>query len=78
MPFEPVVRCALAVLLEDAGLAHGIAVVEGAFEEDVAQPFDEWAVRISFTIGERVVLAMAGDPFLGARRGGEPQPEAHR
>ena len=43
-----------------------------------AQAFDERAVRIAFAIGERVVLAMARDPFLRDDRRGEPQPEAHR
>ena len=75
---DPVVRRALAVLLEHAGLADGLAVVEGALEDDVAQAFDERAMRIAFAIGERVMLAMAGDPFLRDDRRGEPEPEAHR
>ena len=35
-------------------------------------------MRIAFAIGERVVLAMAGDPFLGDDGRGQPEPEAHR
>ena len=75
---DPVVRRALPVLLEHAGLADGLAVVERALEDDVAKAFDERAMRIAFAIGERVVLAMAGDPFLGDDCGGQPEPEAHR
>ena len=42
------------------------------------RPSIERAVRIAFAIGERVMLAMAGDPFLGDDGGREPQPEPHR
>ena len=77
MALEPVVRRALAVLLEHAGLANGLAVIEGALEEDVPQAFQQRAMRIAFTIGERVVLPMAGDPLLRDDRRSEPEPEAH-
>ncbi len=33
---------------------------------------------ISLSIGKRVMLAMACNPFLGDDRGGEPQPQSHR
>ncbi len=78
VPLEPVGRRALAVLLEHAGLAHCLAVVEGALEHDVAKPFDQRRMRITLAVGERVVLAMAGHPFLGDDRRREPEPEAHR
>src|SRR5690348_4745733 len=78
MPLEPVGGRALAVFLEHARLAHGLAVVERALEQDLAQSLDHRAVRVALAIGERVVLAMAGDPFLGDDGRGEPEPEAHR
>ena len=75
---EPVVRRALAVLLEHAGLAHGLAIVEGALEQDVPEAFEERAMWIAFAIGERVVLAMAGDPLLRDDGRREPEPDTHR
>ena len=68
---------ALAVLLEHAGLANGLAIVERALEDDVAKAFDQRAMRIALAISERVMLPVAGDPFLGHDRRGEPQPQAH-
>ena len=78
MALEPVVRRPLAILLENAGLAHRLPIVEGALEDDVAESFHQRAVRIALAVGERVVLAVAGHPFLGDDRCREPQPEPHR
>src|SRR6185437_10605960 len=61
MALDPIVRRSLAVLLEHPRLADGAAVVERALEHDVAQTFQQRAMRIALAVGERVVLAMAGD-----------------
>src|SRR5262249_2215060 len=71
---DPIVRRPLAVLLEHAGLANRAAVVERTFEDDVAQPLEEWAMGIAFAVGERVVLTMAGDPLFRDNRRREPEP----
>src|SRR5690348_9466887 len=68
----------LAVLLEDAGLADRLSIIERALDDDVAEPLEERAVRITIAIGECVMLAMARHPFLGDDRGRQPEPDAHR
>src|SRR6476660_2018589 len=60
--FEPVTRSALSVLLENAWLSDSLSIVKSSLQHDVAETFHQRAVRISFTIGKCVVLAMAGDP----------------
>lgn len=35
-------------------------------------------MRIALPVGECVMLPMAGHPFLGDDRRGQPQPRAHR
>ena len=74
---DPVVRGALAVLVEEAGLLDGLAVVEGALEDDLAEPLDEGAVGVALTVGEGVVLPVAGHPLLGDDGGRQPEPGAH-
>ena len=78
VPLEPVVGCALAVLLEHAGLPDRVAIVEGALQDDVAEPFEHGAMRITLAVGERVVFAVAGDPLLGHDGRRQPEPNAHR
>src|SRR5512143_169103 len=80
MTLDPIVRSPLPVLLEHPWLPDGAAIIERALEDDVAQTFDYRAMRIALTVGERVVLAMAGHPFLGhdGRRAPEPQPHWER
>ena len=75
---EPIVGRAAAVLLEHAGLADRLSIVEGTLDDDVAKPFQKGAVRIALAVGERVVLAVAGDPLLGDDCGGQPEPDPHR
>src|SRR5690606_7349135 len=53
---EPVVGCPLSVLLEDAGLLHRSTIIEGTLQDDLAEPFDERAVRVALPVGEGVVL----------------------
>ena len=77
MALDPVVRRSLAVFLEHAGLANGAAIVERALEDDVAQAFDQGAMRVTFTIREGVMLPMARHPFLRDDGRGEPEPEPH-
>src|SRR5205814_668421 len=78
MPLQPIIRRSLAVLVEHPGLPDRLSIVEGPFEDDVAKPLDQRAMRITFAIGKRVVLSVTGDPLLGDDCRGEPQPEAHR
>ena len=59
------------------GCRIALAIVERALEDDVAKSFHQRAMRIAFAISERVMLAVAGNPFLGHDGGGEPQPEPH-
>src|ERR1043166_4400371 len=61
---DPVIRRALPVLLEHAGLADSLAIVKGALEHDVAEALDERTVRIAFTVGEGMMLPMARDPLF--------------
>src|SRR5689334_450560 len=77
MPLEPVVRRALAVLLEDARLANRLPIVESALQENVPEPLEQRAVWVTFAIREGVVLPVACDPLFRDNGRGEPQPEAH-
>src|SRR4051812_12484725 len=64
MALEPVVRSSLSILVENAGLANCLSIVEGALEDDVAQPLHQRAVWIPFTISEGVMLSVARHPLL--------------
>jgi hypothetical protein len=55
----------------------GLVIKEDAAEYDLKEPFLHGRMWIALTIGERVVLAMAGNPLLSNDTGGQPQPEAH-
>src|SRR2546423_8843401 len=78
MPLQPVIRRSLAVLVEHPGLPDRLSIVESPFEDDVAEPLHQRAVRITLAIGKRVVLSVTGDPLLGDDCRGEPQPQTHR
>ena len=60
---EPVVRRALAVLLEHSGLANRLPIVEGSLQHDIAKPFHQWAVRIALPVRECVMLSGGRPPI---------------
>src|SRR5579862_3776019 len=78
MALKPVVWRTLAVLLQNPWLAHRVTVVESSLQHDVLQAFEQRTVRISLTVREGMVLAMARDPFLRDHRGRHPEPDSHR
>src|SRR2546423_2043492 len=77
MSLKPVVRRPLAVLVEHAGLADCLSIVERPFQHDIPQTFYKRTVWVALAVGERMMLAMTRDPFLGDDRRREPQPKAH-
>ena len=75
MALDPVVRAALAVLLDVLALAARFAVELHAAPEHLADALDHRAVRIVLGLALGVVLAMDRDPFAGDHRSGQPRPE---
>ena len=72
---DPVVRTALAVLLDRRAVAAGFPVQLHATPEDVADALGERAMRILFGLAGRMMLAMDRHPLAGDHRGGQPRPE---
>ena len=76
--FDPIVRRALAVLLDRDAIAAGFPIQLDAAPKYRTDAFDHRAVRIFFSLAFRMVFAMDRDPLLGDHRSGEPDPQAEK
>src|SRR4051812_42157217 len=77
MSLEPVVWSPFTILIENPGLTNRLSIVEGAFDDDVAQSFYERTVWVSLAIGEGMMLPVTGHPLLGDNCSRKPQPDPH-
>ena len=74
--FHPIIRRAVAVLLERFEVFRFLAIQLGTLQENGADSARLRAVRILFRFNLGVVLAMDGDPLLCHHAGRQPQPKA--
>lgn len=75
MPFDPVRRRALAVLLDVRALGTRLPIQLHAAPEHLADALGLRAVRVFVGFHLGVVLAMDRHPLASNHRGGEPGPE---
>ena len=73
---EPVVRCALRVLLERFAVLCRGAIELRPLEQHALQAEQPRAVRIAFLLAVRMMPAVNGDPLASRRAGVHPQPKA--
>src|SRR3546814_3010982 len=78
MALDPVVRTALAVLLDRLTIGTRCAIQLHAVAHNRAQAEHLRAVRILGGFAAGMMLAMNGSPLAGNHRGAQPGPEAEK
>jgi hypothetical protein len=75
---DPVVRRALAIILQNGRVLRGDVVELVAFEEDAFHAEDDRAMRIAKLVGVDVMAPVNGNPFFRDRTGAVPEPESEQ